>query len=80
MAPNIHIKLYLLLPMTKSPGRWNSFMYFQWLNVSYFWTIFRKLSWFLKGVSQKIATKHIIGKLALPDNKPYEREIFLMYF
>jgi hypothetical protein len=30
----------------------------------------------LKDVSKKMAAKHIIGKLALPDNKAYERLCF----
>ena len=76
IAPYTHIKLYLFFPITKSCGRWNIFKYFQWLNVPYFRTVFRKLLWFLKGVSKKITTKHIIGTLALPDNKACEREFF----
>jgi hypothetical protein len=61
MAQNTHIKLYLPFPMTKSPGRMNIYMYFPWLNELYFWTVFRNLLWFLKVVSKKIATTHIIG-------------------
>jgi hypothetical protein len=76
MAPNTCMKFYVCSPMTKSPRILNIFMYFQCLNVPYFWTVFRKLTWFLKGVSKKTATKQIIGKLALPDNKAFEREFF----
>jgi hypothetical protein len=80
MAPNTHIKLYLPFPMTKSPGRMNIFMYFPWLNEPYFWTVFRKLLWFLKVVNKKIAATHIIGTLALPGNTHVRESSFLMHF